>query len=229
MNLSARLEAVANLVSPYRTVVDIGSDHGYLPLWLVQTRRVTLAIAGEVQIGPLEAVRRTIRETAMEGEISARFGDGLQVVVPGEVEVAVIAGMGGKTIKGILERSPAVLNCLKRLVCQPMAGALGLRRWLVDNGWKIVEEDLVLEDGRLYEVLAAEPGDAVLTDELMLEIGPILWQRKHPLLSEHLRRLKRQYEDQALAMERAKSKLVLKKRESCLSKIRELEVKMLCL
>jgi tRNA (adenine22-N1)-methyltransferase len=210
-------------------VADIGSDHAYLPVWLFQNDKISFAVAGENQPGPMEAARRTIRKAAVEESVAARLGDGLQVIVPGEVEVAVIAGMGGAAIRGILERSPAVLASLRRIICQPMTGAAGLRGWLEKSGWRIVSEELVSEDGRLYEVMSAEPGESGPTDEVLLEIGPLLWQQKHPLLPEHLARLKQQYEQRVVAMANSRSDEVMEERRTCLGKIRALEAKMACL
>lgn len=229
MKLSARLNAVAAQVGPYRKVADIGSDHAYLPVWLAQAGKISSAVAGEIMPGPLAAAQRTIVDAAMEEKVVARLGDGLQILVPGEVEVAVLAGMGGKAIRGILERSPAVVEGLRRLVCQPMTGAPGLRSWLAANGWKIIAEELVLEDGKLYELLAAEHGTSSPSDALTLEIGPLLWERRHPLLLEQLARLKRQYERRAADMEKSKSVAVQKRRETCLEKINALEARMSCL
>lgn len=229
MNLSERLKAVAERVAPFKKVADIGSDHAYLPVWLLQNEIISFAVAGEIQPGPLEAARRTIREAEVEESVAVRLGDGLQVVEPGEVEVAVMAGMGGASIRGILERSPLVVACLRRIVCQPMTDAARLRGWLEENGWHLVSEELVREDGRLYEVLSAEPGKTRPTDELLLEIGPLLWQERHPLLPEHLARLKRQYEQRAAEMANSPSEEVMEARRVCQQKINALEAKMVCL
>ena len=229
MKLSARLNAVAAQVGPYRKIADIGSDHAYLPVWLAQAGKISFAVAGEILPGPLAAARRTIVDAAMDEKVIARLGDGLQIVAPGEVEVAVLAGMGGKAIRGILERSPDVVEGLQRLVSQPMTGAQGLRSWLAANGWEIIAEELVLEDGKLYELLAAEHGTSSPSDALTLEIGPLLWERRHPLLPVQLARLKRQYERRAADMEKSKSVAVQKRREACLEKINALEARITCL
>jgi tRNA (adenine22-N1)-methyltransferase len=156
------------------------------------------------------------------------LGDGLQVLTPGEVEAVVIAGMGSAVIRGILERSPEVTGSLRRLICQPMAGTAQLRQWFQQRGWKLVEEDLVLEDGILYEILAAEPGETQPIETLFLEIGPLLWQNRHPLLREHLGRLLQKERKQSAAMAKSHDPDVLAKRESCQEKIRMLEGKIRC-
>ena len=229
MELGARLGAIAAQVGPYHRMADVGTDHAFLPVWLIQNNRITFAVAGDVQPGPLEAARRSVGEAGLEPAISVRLGNGLQVVAPGEVEVVVIAGMGGSTIREILESSPVVVGELRSIVCQPMIGAAILRKWFLANGWEIIEEDLVMEDGRLYEIIVAEPGKTMPMAELLLEIGPLLWRRRHPLLREHLIRLQQQYERQAVAMKNSCSIAVAKRRQVVVHKIEELEEKLACL
>ena len=229
MELGARLGAIAAQVGPYHRMADVGTDHAFLPVWLIQNNRITFAVAGDVQPGPLEAARRSVGEAGLEPAISVRLGNGLQVVAPGEVDVVVIAGMGGSTIREILESSPVVVGELRRIVCQPMIGAAILRKWFLANGWEIIEEDLVMEDGRLYEIIVAEPGKTMPIPELLLEIGPVLWRRQHPLLREHLIRLRQQYARQAGAMEKSSSMAVEKRRQVVMRKIGELEEKLACL
>lgn len=226
MELSARLKAIAKQVEPYHRIADIGSDHAYLPVWMITSKKISFAVAGEIQAGPLDAARRTIRQAGVGESVAARLGDGLQVVKPGEVEVAVIAGMGGSAIRRILERSSLVMASLSRVVCQPMTGAAGLREWLTKKAWHINAEELVLEDGRLYEIIVAEPGRSQPFDPLLLEIGPLLWQQRHPLLIEHLLRLKRQYQERVDEMANSRSEAVKLRRQSCLEKINALEEKM---
>ena len=94
--------------------------------------------------------------------------------------------MGGPTIVDILTARPEVTAALTRLVLQPMQAAGVVRRWLAAGGWRLVAETLVEEDGRLYEIIAAEQGGAEEYDPILYEVGPLLWARRHPLLEEHL-------------------------------------------
>ena len=229
MELGARLGAIAARMGSYHRMADIGTDHAFLPVWLIQNNRILYAVAGDVQPGPLEAAKRSVREAGLEPAIAVRLGNGLQVVAPGEVDVVVIAGMGGPTIREILESAPAVVGKLRRIVCQPMIGAAILREWFLTNEWEIIDEDLVMEDGRLYEIIVAVPGKATPIAELLLEIGPVLWRRRHPLLREHLIRLRQQYARQAVAMEKSSSMAVEKRRQVVMHKIEELEEKLACL
>ena len=214
----------------YRRVADIGSDHAYLPVWLILQDKADFVVAGEIQAGPREAASRTVREAALEDSIAVRLGDGLAVLQPGEVGTVVIAGMGGTAICGILTRSPEIVQRLSRIVCQPMTGAAGLRRWLQEHGWTIVAEELVWDEGRLYEVMAAEPGlSEKVSEDLLLEIGPLLWQQRHPLLPAQLDRLLHQYQNRVQSMKQSRSLNVTEQRIACERKIEALEAMKECL
>mgnify|MGYP003607743092 FL=1 len=229
MLLGARLRTVAELIGDYRRVADIGSDHAYLPAWLILQDKADFVVAGEIQAGPLEAANRTVCEAALEDCIAVRLGDGLTVLQPGEVDMVVIAGMGGPAISGILTRSPEIVRRLSRIVCQPMTGAAGLRRWLQENGWMIVAEELVWDEGRLYEVLAAEPGLSEPLSDLLLEVGPLLWRQRHPLLPAHFDRLLHQYQNRVQSMKQSHCVNVAEQRGVWERKIEALEAMKACL
>lgn len=229
MLLGARLQTIAELIGNYRRVADIGSDHAYLPVWMILQDKADFVVAGEIQPGPLEAANRTVGEAALEDCIAVRLGDGLTVLQPGEVETVVIAGMGGTAIRGILARSPEIVQRLSRIVCQPMTGAAGLRRWLQENAWTIVAEDLVWDEGRLYEILAAEPGLSEPLPDLLLEVGPLLWQQRHPFVAAQLDRLIEQYRNRVQSMQHSRSLSVTEQRIAWEQKIHALEAMKACL
>lgn len=191
MELKARLRTAARFVEPGWRVADIGTDHAYLPVELLRRGAARSAIACDIGAGPCEAARRTVAAAGLDARVEVRQGDGLTPLAPGEADAAVVAGMGGKAIAGILARSLPLAKGLRRLVLQPMNAAASLRGWLLENGWEIVGEELALEDGRLYEIIAAEPARAAQEklEPTLLEIGPLLWRQRHPLLKTHLERL----------------------------------------
>ena len=136
MNIGARLEAIAALVPQNCVVADIGTDHAYLPVWLMQKGLIKAAIAADIAEGPCRAAQTNIGLYGLKDKIEVRRGSGLTVLKPGEADGAVIAGMGGSTIVQILEESPEVAKTLKFLIVQPMAGgrvktagALQTKRW----------------------------------------------------------------------------------------------------
>ena len=190
MHLDDRLQALADFVPEGARAADIGTDHGYLAVALILQEKANFVVAGDKNRGPYEAAKRTVHEYAIsEEQISVRLGDGLEVVKPGEVDTVCIAGMGGILMNTILEASPEVTEALKTLVLQPMNGAPELREWLYDHEWHIVDENLVIDDGRIYEIIKAEKGSRKKPSGLDLLVGPKLWKKKPPLLKHHIEAL----------------------------------------
>ena len=157
--LSSRLTTVAKFVPKGSRMADIGSDHAYLPCYLAKKEIITAAIAGEVAQGPFQSAERNVQAEGLTSTISVRLGDGLEVIKPGEVDCITIAGMGGSLISSILEAGKDKLAAVKRLVLQPNIHALSIRNWFLQNGWELINEEIIEEDGKIYEVLVAEKGD----------------------------------------------------------------------
>jgi tRNA (adenine22-N1)-methyltransferase len=157
--LSNRLEAVANNIPPGSRLADIGSDHAYLPCNVVKKGSVPMAIAGEVAEGPYQSALEQVESEQLTDKIAVRKGDGLEVIEPGEVDCITIAGMGGTLISTILEQGKSKLEGVSRLVLQPNVGSFAVRSWLIDNGWELVKEEILKEDGKIYEILIAEKGE----------------------------------------------------------------------
>jgi tRNA (adenine22-N1)-methyltransferase len=190
--VSLRLETVAAFVPDGARVADIGADHALLLIHLARAGRIRRGIAGELNRGPyLNAIHR-VRQAGLDHLIEVRQGDGLSVLAPGEVDVIVLAGMGGTLMADILQAGIGKLEGVHRLVLQPNIGGKRVRRWLKEHGFYIVDETIVEEEGILYEVAVAEPGDwkeeadAPWPEEMMMEIGPVLWRKRHPLLKRKL-------------------------------------------
>ncbi|NLT95286.1 MAG: SAM-dependent methyltransferase [Clostridia bacterium] len=190
VKLSKRLKRIADYVPMGTVVADIGTDHALLPSFLVQERLVPAAVAVDVSPGPLEIAQKQVRALLLADRISVRLGDGLTVINPGEVQTVVIAGMGGATIKKILTQSPQVVDKLQRLILQPNVAAEFIRSWALHNNWKIIDEEIVFEDGRFYEIIVLEPGKMELEDDIFLFLGPKLVEKFHPLLVDYLKRQK---------------------------------------
>lgn len=156
VKLSKRLQTIAGYVPEGAKLADIGSDHALLPVYLAERRRVSFAVAGEINAGPLEAAQKQIKAAGVGSVVAARLGDGLAVVAPGEVDVVTIAGMGGSLIVSILTAGEVKLSRVSRLILQPNVAEDQVRRWLAENGWLLEDEQVVEEDGKFYEVLCAE-------------------------------------------------------------------------
>ncbi|MFZ5645406.1 MAG: tRNA (adenine(22)-N(1))-methyltransferase [Bacillota bacterium] len=205
MDLSSRLAAIAGYIPPGSRVADIGTDHALLPVSLVKSGRSPWVVATDINEKPYLNACRHIVESGVSEFVEARKGNGLEPLRPCEIDVIVIAGMGGNTISGILAESRGVLAGVRRMVLQPMSDPGDLRLWLSQNGWSIVDETLVKEDGRYYVITVAEPGVEQCRDSFLLELGPKLLDRCSPLLIEYLEKIKSDYQRvlKGLAMSRS--------------------------
>lgn len=181
MKLTNRLQVIADLVEEGTTLGDIGSDHGYLAASLVEQKKVGKAIATDINQGPVNNCLQTVREKGLSDQIEVRLGGGFEPYQVGEIETAVIAGMGGELIRDIFIQSPEVVASIKHFILQPMTGQEILRAWLCANGFVIEEERIAVEQDRFYEILVVAHGEQqkpisnclrALNDAvLLLEIG----------------------------------------------------------
>lgn len=177
-----RLECVAAQVPAGARLADIGSDHGYLPVALVRRGAIASAVAGEVALKPFTAAERTVRENELQAWITVRLASGLEAIEPQDRITAIsICGMGGETIRDILERGKARLSGQERLILQPNGGERPLRQWLMDNGYRIVCEQLLRENRFDYEIIVAErSGGPVAYTAQELYFGPMQMQARTP-------------------------------------------------
>ena len=190
MELSKRLYAVAGLVTEGASVADIGTDHGYIPIYLVKEKRIKKAVAMDINRGPLERAGMHIRSHGLEDIIETRLSDGLKELACGEADTAVIAGMGGALVIQILEGNPDTAGGLKELVLQPQSEIRTVRQYLADSGWKIIDEDMVEEDGKYYPMMKAVHGEPEEYKEQEFRYGRYLLAGRHPVLYRYLNREK---------------------------------------
>ena len=158
MELTPRLQAIAEQVPQGARLADVGTDHGYLPVWLLCSGRIDSAIAADLREGPLDRSRETARRFGVAERISFRLCDGLSAIRPEEVDTVVIAGMGGETIVSILEAAPWTKEGTL-LLLQPMTRCAELRLWLQKNGYQIAGERIACEGDRLYNILSVTGGE----------------------------------------------------------------------
>ncbi|WP_285012278.1 tRNA (adenine(22)-N(1))-methyltransferase [Lactococcus formosensis] len=178
IKLSKRLQAVADLVKPNSRLLDVGSDHAYLPTYLVQQEKIDFAIAGEVVNGPYQIARNHVAEQNFQEKIEVRLADGLAAFEENDaITSVVIAGMGGILISEILEAGKDKLSQVEQLILQPNNHEESLRSWLMDHDFVITSEKILLEAGKIYEIIVAEHGTTEL-NETELEFGPYLSQEK---------------------------------------------------
>ncbi|MDQ0123182.1 tRNA (adenine22-N1)-methyltransferase [Pseudomonas lini] len=179
--LSMRLERVAAQVPAGARLADIGSDHGYLPVALMRRGAIAAAVAGEVALTPFRSAERTVRENGLELHITVRLASGLEAIEPQDGITAIsICGMGGETIRDILDSGKTRLSGRERLILQPNGGEQPLRQWLMENDYRILYEELLRENRFDYEIIVAERAGPVLYTAEALYFGPLQMQARTP-------------------------------------------------
>jgi tRNA (adenine22-N1)-methyltransferase len=180
MELSIRLKAIASMVEECESAVDVGTDHGYIPIYLVKSGVIKSAIASDINKGPVEKAKSNIYSNKVSTQISCRLGSGLSTVKKGEVQVAIIAGMGGNLIREILEADLEVVKELKYMILQPVQNAEVLREYLYNTGYDVLDEEICMDDGKFYEIIKVRYNTSpVVLDSVYYEISKILLDRKH--------------------------------------------------
>lgn len=194
IRLSGRLKAIARLVPPSGGMADIGTDHGYLPIYLFKKGFEGTIIATDIKPGPLDSARRSAKEHGLDGTIDFHLCDGLRGIDGSTIATVVIAGMGGETIASILEDAPWTKEGGRLLVLQPMSKSDRLRSWLFENGYKVLTEELI-KDGAVYELFSVSGGNdaaycagELLTGHFQLISGdPLFPERLDRLISKQRR------------------------------------------
>ena len=188
MILSKRLLAVALAVTPGNRVADIGTDHGYVPIYLVENGRIPSAIAMDVNRGPLERAVRHIREQGLESRISTRLSDGMTELKSHEADTVILAGMGGDLICRILWKRKDLLDEHPELVLQPQSEWFKVRHTLHDLGYRIKQEWFLRDEGKYYVIMKAIPGQEKYDREADYVYGAVLEEECLPVYKEYLLR-----------------------------------------
>lgn len=208
MELKGRLKLIADLTPKCNIVCDIGTDHAYIPIYLVMNKKCQRALACDVRKGPIGFAEKNIAEYGLSQYISTRIGYGLEPLEDNEVDVVVIAGMGGLLIKEILEKGFGKAKRANALIIQPMNAIELVRRWLCENGFDIFDERLAKEEeDRIYTAMAVKwTGEVKIKDEVYYYIGEKLFENKDPLLPELIKKKIGQMDKIILEMEKMNDK-----------------------
>lgn len=219
--LSDRLQAVADLVTAEGVLADIGTDHAYLPIYLIQKKKIRRALALDVREGPLHRAKEHIDQYGMGDYIEIRLSDGAKEILPGEADILVLAGMGGGLMERIIDREKEVFFRAKEVILQPQSEQERLRRYLTLEGWSILAEDMVKEDGKYYPMmrLSMTEDRGICMENPYEEAGDIdyrygayLLRAGHPVLREFLEREERIYRDLLKNLNRAEKNDGIRKR-----------------
>ena len=218
------------MVSPGNRLVDVGTDHGYVPICLCETKRIPSAIAMDINEGPLLRAKSHIEEAGLIGYIQTRLSDGLTALRAGEGDSVLIAGMGGGTMLHILEEGKEVILAAKELILQPQSEISRVREYICRNGYRIDREDMVYEDGKYYpmlHVICKGCGDGFSCGDfskqewqMFLRYGKCLFDGGSGVLGQYLKDQIKQYEAilESLSAQQ-KTEAVLKRREEILAEL----------
>lgn len=198
MQLSERLKMNVSLVPEGARIADIGCDHGYASIWLIQEGIAEKVIASDVNRGPIERAMQHICLAGLERRIECRQGNGTEKLIPGEVDTLMIAGMGGPLMIHILSEGRDVLQQIRTLILQPQSDIGAVRHYLWEHGFMIRQEKICLEDGKYYFALQAVRCEAENEEkpeeEWQFRYGTYLARRRDPVFLSYLEKERKTYE-----------------------------------
>ncbi len=196
VNLSARMEALTRLLKPGYVTCDVGCDHGFVSIYLVQKGIAPKVFAMDVRKGPLSRAQEHIREYGLDDKIETRLSDGLHALKSGDAQAMICAGMGGKLMMRIMEEGMDKVLAMQELILQPQSDLKLFRQFLREMELIILQEDMIYEDGKFYPMMRVVPkrfydGNELTASsgeeqELWDEFGPMLLQERHPVLLQYL-------------------------------------------
>lgn len=219
INISERLKTVSDLIPQCNIFADIGTDHGYLAIHAIQRGLSKQVIACDIAKKPLQQAVTQINEYNLGDSITTRLGPGLSPIKKGEIDGAVIAGMGGSTMVCILEEDKEISKELGFLVLQPQNNSAKLRKWLMNNGFLIVAEELLEENNIIYQVIKAVPGVSENLNKLELSYGSLKNIKDKPLLKKYLSQEIKKYEKIINQMNKSKNHAIIKKKQGITKRI----------
>ena len=182
LQLSKRLLTVASMVTEKSRLADVGTDHGYIPIFLCGQGKIPSAIAMDIRKGPLARAEENIRLYGLSDRIETRLSDGVEKLQPGEADSVVIAGMGGSLVQKILEEGKQRLCSVRELILQPQSDICQVRRYLQENGWRITSEKMVCEEGKYYPRMHVVHGPMEPLSDIEWKYGQFLLKEKNPVL-----------------------------------------------
>lgn len=188
MMLSKRLARIASFVPPGSRIADVGTDHGYIPIYLVEKGIAPCAIAMDVRLGPLERAAKHVRRQGLKERITLRLSDGLDKLEPGEADTVIISGLGGPLMMEILRRGSRVAETIQSFVLSPQSDIPGVRVFLRENGYRIEREAFLKDEGKYYTVMLAVHGESGPADSIDDRYGGYLLRQGDPVLREYLNR-----------------------------------------
>lgn len=188
IKLSKRMQALADMVTDGNRLADIGTDHGFLPIYLIQQKKIPTAIAMDINRGPLQRAREHIEKEGLSSVIQTRQSDGLQALSEGEADTILIAGMGGGIILHILQANLNKAQGVKEMILQPQSEISMVRGFLMEHHFQFLQEDMILEEGKYYPMMRVRYDSRMVEsmNECQLRYGRLLLEQRHPVLQKYL-------------------------------------------
>lgn len=187
MELSSRLLTITSMVEKCECLADIGTDHAYIPIALLKENICHKAIASDINEGPIKKALINIRQEGLTEKIECRLGGGFKTIKPFDADAAVIAGMGGNLIRDIINDDMEVFKSLQYCITQPVQNPEVLREYIYNMGFTILDEELVFEDNKFYEIIKVKFSNNILEiDPIYYEVGKMLFDKRHYLLKDFI-------------------------------------------
>ncbi len=206
LQISNRLQTVASFVEKGSVLVDVGTDHGYIPIYLVEQGIISKAIAMDINKGPLERADEHIAEYKMQDKIVTRLSDGLNGLQSGEGDTVLIAGMGGALTVRILKDGAKVLETVRELILSPHSEINLVRTYLQESGYKIIKEEMIFDEGKFYTIIKAVHGVMNYNNIIDFTYGKYLLDNRHPVLKDYLKKEYSNYENIMNGLKNASTK-----------------------
>ncbi|NFG57167.1 SAM-dependent methyltransferase [Clostridium botulinum] len=224
MDLSKRLNWILEYVDKCNTVMDVGTDHGYIPIYLVKNKIVEKAIASDINKDPLQKAKINASLDGVIDKIDLRLGGGLSPLKKNEVQGVIIAGMGGNLIRDILEKDINKVRKLDYLILQPAQNPEVLREYLYNSNYEILNEDLCFDEGQFYELFKVKykMGENTKLDPIFYEISPVMLKENNKLIKEYIKNKIEKY-NKILSFIKEETETAKLRKEEIHTKIKMLE------
>ena len=195
ININNRLVTALSFMEHCECMADIGSDHGYSSVYAIKENISDSVIATDISAPSLAKTERLVKEFCLQDKIECRCGNGLSVLKKNEANAAFIAGMGADLIADIIEQSEDVAKALDYMVLQPMNSAIPLRKRIIEMGYRIIEEGIVIDNEKFYQIIKCTAGCQKNVTQEQIELGFFVYNKHIPLCKEYIEHMIGHYED----------------------------------
>ncbi|GMQ56368.1 tRNA (adenine(22)-N(1))-methyltransferase TrmK [Vallitalea sediminicola] len=229
MEISKRLKAISDMVDNDSVIGDVGTDHGYIPIYLAKLHRIKYAIALDINKGPLEKAKKNIENYDVGDYVETRLSDGLREMKENEVDTIIIAGMGGTLIERILDDGSNIVGSVHKLILSPHSDVEVVRKKIHELNFSIIGEKLIKEEGKYYNIISAVKGKEKKYDTMGYKYGKILIEEKAPLLKLKLQVEKNKYTQVLEILNKQNTENALNRKQEIIREINILEEVLECL